>query len=517
MSDLEALTRAIDAVTSTPGGPARHARGLASAVTVLIAHGRMEEARRAAESIPKLAPSLWLDAQVQLGLASHDSAALVAVVEAFIAAPPITMGTGRSGDELAAMLEVLPRFTDVPDHPALDRLIAAMCRWAAAGQRQSEPVFFEKTLRAAIDTCTVLDRGTAGLDRGVAGSWRAHAQRLREALLSPEEHAPITPTSATPPELPSIDSVLALLAPRAKPVDPFEGVLAPWKAGGADAATLLAILRGDPTPDEHYAIRTPRGVFRDVVALDEGSIREALDVVVARGFVIKSADVLVPHDPTAALDARGYDDADAHAIGALLAPWAARLRGDVAERIVAALLTDVLHRGPPANPRDPSHSEWRSHDHRLFEACAALDARALLDPRWLDDLPETSRWVRWAHAGSAGLDVPTMRAQWGDPPPAICVVIVHRLARAERFEDALLIARVEDPYSRQALGHRRVPTSHDTLLTLARSADAITPARAKVLLAAMKKAKRFRTNDALRMHRECSSLLETILGERGAT
>ncbi len=35
MSDaIEALTRAIDAVTQRPQGPARHARGLAAAVSV---------------------------------------------------------------------------------------------------------------------------------------------------------------------------------------------------------------------------------------------------------------------------------------------------------------------------------------------------------------------------------------------------------------------------------------------------------------------------------------------------
>jgi hypothetical protein len=110
-----------------------------------------------------------------------------------------------------------------------------------------------------------------------------------------------------------------------------------------------------------------------------------------------------------------------------------------------------------------------------------------------------------------------MRARWGEPRKAAYVVIVHRLAKADRFDDALVMARVEDPYTHDSLGHSRVPTSHDTLFTLARSADFLTPARAKALRAAMKKAKRFRTKDALHTYRECVALFEALLLERGAT
>jgi hypothetical protein len=513
---LESVVTALDAALLRGEDRQHFTRGFHAASVLLTAHGQSDDAARAAHAISKLACTQWLDAHVRLGLAASHEAALVADVTAFVDAAPITTGTGRGGDELRAALEVLPHFCDVPSHPALETLVAAMCRWGRAGQRQSKPIFFGNALLSAVETCAALDRGTNG-------PWRAHASRFRDALLLPEERAQADASMARSrdvvvPPAPTVAEVLAMLAPpKPRRSDPFDEVLAPWRAGRANAPTLLAILRADPAEDERFSIRTPRAVFRDIASLDETSVREALALVLTRRFVLRNAELFVPRDAEPAIDARGYDDAHAHAVGALIAPWIARLGGEGARAVVEAWHEELARRGPPERPADWGPGDWRSGSHRFFETIAALAARGLIEAAWLDDLPEHAGWARWGLAGLAGLGLDAMHARWGEPRKAAYVVIVHRLAQAGRFDDALVMARVEDPYTHDSLGHPRVPTSHDTLFTLARSADILTPARAKALRAAMKKAKRFRTKDAVRTYRECVALFEALLLERGAT
>jgi hypothetical protein len=483
----------------------------ANAVARLLGDGRTEDALRLARTIGrrhKLSRALAL---VEIGLALGDDAVLAEAVAVVVDTRVIQTGGYTELEVLVAMLERM-RALD-PEHPSVRRIVKHAR--SIGGRVHDHPVAYAELLARAARSCA-----------SYGPKWLATAHELRAkillddiarttdaALAAPDPASPIEPLGwKIEGRLPKDDAwrMVAELPERAEEasavladaldhgdherffealgiaLDPagvtYEERLAAWRSAPTDAA-LVELVRHDPTPPKWWCAKSPPDVWEAIATISSAA---AKDAVVALLFERDMAS-------------RAFGEHRApRAIGVSLASLVVRFDDASLER---RLLTSLVETTRPGAA------------YRLF---ATLEVLLSAGRRPQIELPDDRRWAAWAQASLyPELSVDGLRARFGELPRAGIHGVARVLARAGRFDDALMISEHESKYFVGVIetgAETRPPPTWDSVLVIAEAAPGLDAAQKKRLRAMFKKAPRGRDAGSQSQYKTDRARLDELLG-----
>jgi hypothetical protein len=295
--------------------------------------GQFDLALRLARAISKLDKIPRSGGLIQIAHATGNAALFDEVLAAIFDGEPITMGTGRGYDELAAGVRTIDALSVLPEaHPVLKKLCAHIVRLGKQGQRQSKPTAFAKALADA-------GRRAAALTGRGSEGWLGHAEEIRAAISLDEEALSVddaitaaktrlergesakTPASEAAHAqvddddqwgAPSIRrrvnaaSRLAVNTIQARDVDAlfelltdalgltvgsYTETLARWQSQSSEtrAALLPEILALEPTPEKTWCAHAPEAFWTSLAELtDSEQISSVLRVLRERDFFTRA-------------------------------------------------------------------------------------------------------------------------------------------------------------------------------------------------------------------------------------